>query len=248
MSITEGLKAYYSCFGMRGVFAIAAYRLTGRPRELSIWPVDLRYPIYLRTRTTDLSVYDEILIRGEYAVTLPFSPETIVDVGANIGIASIFFSLKYPNARVIAIEAEASNFAALTRNVKNYPNIITIHAALWNRDGWISVGEPDPSSGAFGKWGFVTHEGSGVPVRAITMGTLKSEMQIDLIDVLKVDIEGSEKEVFSDCDWMQSVNCLMIELHDRLKPGCSTAVESVTGDFYGWQKGETTFYLRNRTR
>lgn len=246
MSIIEGLKGYYNVFGLRGVFAVAACRITSRPRELTVPDAGLGYPIYLRTRTSDLSVYREILIRGEYDAALPFSPRTIVDAGANIGMASIFFTRKYPEAKVIAIEAEASNFAALIKNVKNYSNVIPIQAALWDRDGEISVSEADPSTGAFGKWGFVTHEGCGIPVRAITMRTLKAETGIDMIDVLKVDIEGAEKEVFASCDWIQSVNCLMIELHDHLKAGCSPAVESVTGDFSRRQKGETVVYIRNR--
>ena len=55
----------------------------------------------------------------------------------------------------------------------------------------------------------------------MTMHTLMAEMNLDSIDLLKVDIEGAEKEVFEDCDWMQRVDCLIIELHDRLKPGAA---------------------------
>jgi FkbM family methyltransferase len=175
---------------------------------------------------------------------LPFTPEVIVDAGANIGMASIFFANRFPAAKIFAIEAEASNFELLTRNVRPYPKITPIHTALWNRDGQISVSEPDPSTGAAGKWGCVTHEGAGVKVAAITMRTLMRQLQIGSIDVLKVDIEGAEKEVFEACDWVQDIRCLMIELHDRFKPGCSEAVDSAMRGFSKREKGETTFYLR----
>lgn len=71
------------------------------------------------------------------------------------------------------------------------------------------MSEPDPSTGLFGKCGFVTHEGDGVPVRAITMRTLMRETGIQTIDLLKVDIEGAEREVFETCDWIDCVRALV---------------------------------------
>ena len=63
-------------------------------------------------------------MRGEYgSFDLPFTPKTIVDAGANIGMASIFYSHRYPAAKIIALEAEGSNFAALCKNVEPYQNI-----------------------------------------------------------------------------------------------------------------------------
>jgi FkbM family methyltransferase len=192
-------------------------------------------------RTSDISGYNEILLRGQYAIDVPFAPKVIVDAGANIGMASIYYAHRFPDARIIAVEPEASNFAVLGRNVGCYSNILPIKAALWNRDGEIAISPP----GAAGdKVGFAVHGGEGVPVRALTMRTLMNDSQIGSIDILKVDIEGAEKEVFESCDWMDSVHCLVIELHDRLRPGCSAAVGSVTGDFVTLQRGETTIYLR----
>lgn len=175
---------------------------------------------------------------------MPFSPKTIVDAGANIGMASIYFAHRYPGAKIIAIEAEASNFAVLARHVRPYPAIIPVHAALWNRDGQINVSEPDPATGAHGKWGFVTSEGPGAKVLAVTMHTLMQEMCIPAIDLAKIDIEGAEHEVFQDTRWLNSIGCLMIELHDRFRPGCSEVVEPTMQAFMRMQRGETTTYLR----
>ena len=231
MSIAEGLKAYYSEFGVRGVFAISAYRLFGYPKEIMVFPPGIQDPVHLRVRTTDVPTYGEILLRGEYAFDLPFPPKVIVDAGANIGMASIYFANRYPEAKIIAIEAEASNFVMLTRNVRPYPAIIPVHAALWNRDGEISVGEPDAATGASGNWAFVTREGPGSRIPAITMRTLMKAMQVTGVDLAKIDIEGAEKEVFEDAEWIEGLGCLMIELHDRFRPGCSEAVDSVVQGF-----------------
>jgi FkbM family methyltransferase len=244
MSIRDGLRGYYKNFGLRGVLAIITYRLTGRPREITAQPPGIRNPVHIRVRTTDSSTYVGVLLRGEYDFDLPFSPRTIVDAGANIGMASIYYTHRFPEARIIAIEAEASNFDVLVRNVRPYANITPIHAALWNRDGEISVSEPNPLTGASGKWGFVTNEGPGVKVRAITMRTLLEEMRIRSVDLLKVDIEGAEIEVFGACDWIQDIRCIAIELHDRFRPGCSETVNSAMRGFSRLQRGETTFYVQ----
>lgn len=203
------------------------------------------HPVYLRTCTTDTSTYQELLLRNEYALPLPFTPSVIVDAGANIGMASIYYALSYPAARIIAIEAEQSNFEMLRRNVAPYPNVTPVHAALWNRDGFISVSDPDPSSGASGNWAFVTHEGNGTKVRAITVPTLMKEANVERIDLLKVDIEGAEKEVFESCDWMDKVRALVVEFHDRFKPGCTAAMSTFANDFQTSQRGEMTFYVRH---
>ena len=73
-------------------------------------------------------------------------------------------------------------------------------------------------------------------------------LTIPFIDLLKVDIEGAEKEVFGTCDWIGSVRCLVIELHDRFKPGCREAVSSATRGFSKFESGETTLFLREGDR
>ncbi len=245
MSIRDGLGDYYNNFGLRGVLAITSHRLFARPTEINGHAPGVRNPVHVRLQTTDPSTYAEVLLRGEYAFNLPFSPKTIVDAGANIGMASIYFAHRYLEAKIIAIEAEASNFAVLARNVQPYPAIMPVHAALWNRDGQISVRAPDPATGASGEWAFVTYEGGlGTKVRAITMHTLMREMSIQVIDLAKIDIEGTEQEVFEDTRWLTGMGCLMIELHDRFRPGCSEAVEPAMQGFARSQRGETTFYVR----
>lgn len=240
----EGLRIYHRPLGIRGVGAICSYRLFGWPKELAVAPDGIRNPMYIRIRTTDVSVYHEVFLCGQYALDLPFSPKTIVDAGANIGMASLYFANKYPDARIIAIEAETSNFAMLALNVGPYPNIHPIHAALWNRDGEVGVNTPGSFENPLSKVGFIVREDRGVPVRAMTVRTLMREMGLQSIDILKVDIEGAEKEVFEACDWIDTINCLMIELHDRFNPGASAAVDAVTADFLSSRQGETTVYVR----
>jgi FkbM family methyltransferase len=244
MKIRSGLSWYYGNYGIRGVLAISAYRLLGRPKQISVRPPGTRNRVRLRIKTSDEAAYRETLLHSQYDFDLPFRPLTIIDAGANIGTASIYFARRYPHARIVAIEPERSNFALLSRNVAPYPAITPLCAALWSRDGEIGLGHPSPAEEAHLKWAFVTREGSDERVRAVTLGTLMKEMKMSSVDLLKIDIEGAEKEVFEACDWIDAVRCIMIELHDGLKPGCSHAVNSAARGFSQLKRGEVTLYLR----
>jgi len=244
VSLWQGLKWYYEVCGMRGVCAIASFRVSGRPRELAIVPLQSEYPVYLRIDTSDFCAYRDVLIfrTKSYDPEIPgFSPTTIVDAGAHIGMASILFAIKYPTARIIAIEPEHSNFAALIRNTAPYKTISPIQAALWREDGQVTLGPSDTHP----KGAFRIAENGQQSVRAITMDTVMRETGIVSIDLLKVDIEGAEIEVFESCPWMKNVLVTAIELHDRVRPGCSAAVtNAAAGNFRCDQRGEVTFLAR----
>jgi FkbM family methyltransferase len=243
VSVWQGLKWYYEVCGIRGVGAVGSFRLCRRPRELAIVPPKSKSPVYLRIDTSDFCAYRDVLIfrTKSYDPCRPsFSPKTIVDVGAHIGMASILFALKYPTAKIIAIEPEPSNFAALLRNVASYPTIVPIQAALWRESGEVCLG----ASNAHPKGAFHVIAKGSTQVRATTMDAIMDETGICSIDLLKVDIEGAEAEVFESCPWIEKVRVIAIELHDRLNAGCSSVVQSAAKDFRRRQQGEITFFER----
>jgi FkbM family methyltransferase len=244
VSVRDGLKAYYEGFGIRGICAISLHRMIGRPKELTAQPAGISHPVHLRIRTSDVSLYHDLLLGGEYAMELPFSPLTIVDAGANAGIAALYYANKYPAATIVAVEPEPSNFQALVRNCQEYPNIVPVQAALWDVDGEVHLGQTSevPAS-QYNKWAFQVAD-KGFAVRAITMSTLMAETGIETIDLLKMDIEGAEKEVFESAEWMNRVSAVAIELHDQIKPGCRLAVEARTKGWKAWQRGEIAFFVR----
>jgi hypothetical protein len=70
-------------------------------------------------------------------------------------------------------------------------------------------------------------------VPAFTVDSLLSQMGWADVDVLKVDIEGAEREVFESASWMYRVRACMVELHDHLQPGCLAAFERAVTSFQG---------------
>ncbi|HWY53268.1 MAG TPA: FkbM family methyltransferase [Terriglobales bacterium] len=245
VGLWQGLKWYYETCGSRGVRAVASFRLFGRPRELSVAPLQSNHQVHLRIDTSDFCAYRDVLIfrSKSYDPGIPgFSPNTIVDAGAHIGMASILFAQRYPMARIIAVEPEPSNFAALIRNTAPYKTITPIQAALWRQDGEVTLGP----SNAHPKGAFQIVENGQQRVRAITMDTLMRETGIESIDLLKVDIEGAEVEVFESCPWISNARVIAIELHDRVRPGCSSVVTSAAKDLHCDPRGEVTFFVRQR--
>jgi len=241
MSFTAKLRKRLHDFGALGVACFAIHKFCGFPKTLSTVPPGLTYPVSLRFDTTDMMVFDDVMIKQDYSFGLPASAEVIVDAGANIGMTSLFYAIKFPHARIFAIEAEISNFDLLQKNVHSYPNITPIHAALWHSEGNISVNSPPSES--FGHWGF-TVSGDLGNVRAITVQSLMREFGLDYIDLIKVNIEASEKEVFEACDWQDRVGSVVIELHDHFKAGCSQAVNHALRNFSQRTSGYLSWYQR----
>jgi len=242
MSLSEAVFGYYHTFGLRGVAAMIGYRLVGRPKTMLAQDPSLRFRVLVRCRTSDASVFDSVIREREYELpTKDFAPKTIIDAGANVGYASVYFANRYRDARIIAIEPEAGNFEMLVQNCRFYPNIIPLRAALWSHDGEINL-TPQPDSPARNQWGFRTSEGCGTP--AICMKTLMSRFGLSHIDLLKIDIEGAEKEVFESANWLDRVSVVAVEFHDRFKPGSTGAfLKASDGRFLlVEERGETTFF------
>lgn len=248
MALLDKLATYYRLFGWQGVSLSIKSRLARQPFETSVWSPALQHTLNLRLKTTDVVTYKKIFEDEEYGFSVPKEPSFIIDAGANIGLASIFLARKYPQARIFALEPEQENFKLLKKNISNYPNITAIQKALWKDTGTLLLVDP-----GIGPWGFQVHDTSTAPkgkvigkIPAIGVQDLMKTSQIPYVDLLKMDIEGGEKELFEDCaNWIGSVGSIMIELHDRMKIGCSRSFYLATKDFdFELHKGENVFVAR----
>jgi FkbM family methyltransferase len=202
--------------------------------------------IWLRAGTSDISTFLMVLDGREYDFEVD-RPSVIIDAGANIGLASIWFASKFPEARVLAVEPEKSNYDLLVRNVALFRNVTPIHAAVWTHRGTLAIEDPRHE----GPWAFQTRELADLPhpiqsVPCLSVADLMSEYDLGWVDLLKVDIEGAEKEVFSSPgEWIGSVGAIAIELHDRFKTGCARSFYAAVTDFPVEQTmGENVFVAR----
>ena len=134
------------------------------------------YGIKVRKNTSDIYVVYQVLQNQAYnCVHTLHEVNTIIDAGANIGCASVFFAKCYPNAKIYALEPEKSNYKLLVKNTSKYPNVIPINAGLWGTDGVLNV--IDDNSG---NWGFkVSENGTGInKVKCYTINSLIKKFNI----------------------------------------------------------------------
>lgn len=189
--------------------------------------------IVIRTATPDLDVAFSSLLFGEYDDIELENVSVIVDGGANIGTSAIAFARKYPNALVIAIEPEAENFKILQENVKSWPNVQPLCAAIAKDDN-----ERPLFNRGTGPWGYTITTSSqtiaelGQTVTCLTVDGIMDRFALHSIDILKLDIEGGEKEVLEQPGlWIEDVRLLIAELHERITPGCELAFDRATRSF-----------------
>jgi FkbM family methyltransferase len=243
-SIFQRFSEYRTLFGPSGISLALRARFSSGPLEVETHPTGFPHPLWIRLKTSDLPTLQKVWRDREYAIRLKDEPSFIIDAGANIGIASIYFATKFPNARVIAIEPEEKNFALLERNTRPYANISPVKAALWNESGEVSLIDPGQ-----GPWSFQTRgdtPNSTIRVKAITIPDIQQKFSVRQIDILKIDIEGAEKEIFENAaPWIDDVGVIMAETHDRFRAGCSRALYLAAQQFdHEEHRGETVILAR----
>ena len=236
--VAGSIGVHYRLFGAKGVLSRALSSVPGARSQFRASIPHTSQKILLRLGTTDVAAFEHVFIHNEYDFSLAQQPSVIVDAGANIGMSAVYFALRYPTATIVAIEPEPTNFAVLAKNAKLFPKIIPIHAALWNHEGVVRI-----QDGGGGHWGMRVVDAnisSAADIRSITLQALLDELKIDKIDLMKVDVEGAECEIFSDPSaWIGRVGIICAELHDRFRPGCSNIFEAATGEFtVRWRRGE----------
>ena len=190
-----------------------------------------RHALVMRAGTSDAHVFSQIYVEREYRCLddVP-TADLVVDCGANVGYASSYFLSRYPTARVVSVEPEPGNYATLVRNVEPYGDrSTTIQAGVWSSSVGLVVEEAEPGQGR--EWAVTVREArddEAPSVMAVDLATILRDSGAERISILKVDIEGSEAEVFSrhTDGWIDRVDNLVVELHgDRCREVVLAAME-----------------------
>lgn len=172
---------------------------------------DLRF-VSLQTEIS--SRYHEMLSNGKIPL--------IFDVGANIGLATIFFLTEFPRARVIAVEPSSENIRLLRENLKAYgsESVTALQLAVTSQNGDVTL---DTRAG---NNAYKIQSGSDdrqittetEVVGGVTLDDLIQEFDVELNAtlILKIDVEGSEDAIFESTNCARSVPLIIVEPHDWL--------------------------------
>jgi FkbM family methyltransferase len=190
--------------------------------------------VKLRNNTSDFFIFIQVFIRRDY---YPFidhilnktdakNPLVILDAGANIGLSCLFFKAYFPNCQVVCLEPDASNYNVLSWNVsQNLSNskVLLLQQALWFKDEaiYLDNGFRDGSHSSIR----VLPETSDTlksheKVMGISLSTIMRQNKLDFIDILKVDIEGSESVIFRNseemCVVLPKCKYIAVEVHEEV--------------------------------
>lgn len=210
--------------------------------------------IIRKNPSSDLNVFNQVFRDNEYAKVIElfkanftFSKLNIVDAGANVGYTSLLFNNHFSDVSFIAIEPSDANFNILKENIAiNNINAKLIHGGVWSKNAYLNLVRDFRD---LSDWAIRVEESDAVTdIKAYSISEIIKDTNWKTIDILKMDIEGSEKKVFekdSDTSFLKITKCIAVEIHDEFD--CRDAIYKVLNE-YGFSLtnvGETTIGINS---
>jgi FkbM family methyltransferase len=181
--------------------------------------------LLMRRNTSDIDVFQQILIEEEFKPLLVLLRKldllnhslNVVDAGGNVGFVSIYLSafLRISNLIVIEPASDNINYLNLNLEINGISNYKIVQGGIHYEDDKLSL-NTSFRDGNF--WSINLVKGQhdrNIPVYSID--TIRKNFNLDIIDILKIDIEGSEKGIFEhkNLDWLDIVKVITIEVHEE---------------------------------
>jgi FkbM family methyltransferase len=173
-------------------------------------------PVLYRPGTTDIPVVWELFHNREYEFVGGWPFKTVVDCGANVGMF-LAWVLRNGNGaleRYVGVEPDADSFALLTAQAQSLgveQRSTLLQGAVWERDGEVSFDRDGES------WAHHVSQNGRATVRALTIGSILDIAGLASCDLLKLDIEGGEKQVLNALpEYAGRIDAIVAELHDGL--------------------------------
>ncbi|MEY3499837.1 MAG: hypothetical protein RL308_1506 [Bacteroidota bacterium] len=189
----------------------------------------------LKRSASDAQVFEQIIELEEYSPLIDIfkerniSPLTMIDAGANVGLTCLYFKAHFPTISIIALEPSEDNFERLARNIEinQLSEITLIKKGLWSSQTRLKADESfrDRQDWSFRLVEAIDNEEASF--EATSIDSIMFDHQLAIIDFLKIDIEGSEVELFKDfsqLQWLNKVKVIALEIHDEFN--CREHIES----------------------
>lgn len=213
--------------------------------------------VFLRGfRSSDYEVFYQIFALREYQSLCSFlrsfeqanSLFVFVDCGANVGLASAYMRVHFPNWAFVGIEPSYENISMATINM-NYDKLLLRALASQNglRVNLVSPAE-DPT-----EWAFRTEESLSGEIETINLADILDE--IDNLPgkeriILKVDVEGSEFEVFENVSAaiLSRFYIIVVEIHDFMGDSKALVRHICSFGYFAFPMGEYWFLLNKQAQ
>lgn len=185
-----------------------------RPVQITIGDgVGKGHSLFIRNNGYDWDVVDEIFVRHAYRVDVP-CVSRILDLGGNIGVATLWFAWNFPGGKICTVEPIPDNLSVLRRNIQvNGAPAKVVAAAAGAEDGktrFAMSEDPRQHSTSID----VLRTERTVEVDVLSVPTLLTLMGWKDVDLLKIDVEGAEREILGGRpEWLRKVRCILGEGH-----------------------------------
>lgn len=168
----------------------------------------------------------------------------ILDVGGNVGYATIYFKYYFPTSSIICIEPDRLNLNQISKNIKlnSFNDITLVEGALWKNRNRMEL-KSDYRQGTSASF-YVVESDKGA-IEGYGINDILALKNWDHIDLLKMDIEGAEKHLFEDemiaAAILKITWVIAIEIHDEKADRQKIYHSLSVNGFTYYTKGETTF-------
>ncbi len=182
-----------------------------------------------RLNRGDIQGIREVWLDEAYRLPFPLEPKLVIDLGANIGLTSLWLWKHYDCDRIIAVEPNQSNAALVQKNfTDNGVNGNVIEVAVGATDGTVIFEASNESNLGRVLTGEAQNK-SGEEVKMMSMATLLASLpQDEVVSLVKMDIEGGEQDLIcGDLQWLQRVKAMIAEFHPDVidYPGLVKTIE-----------------------
>ena len=174
----------------------------------------------------ELAVLHDILVHEEYRPS--GDPKVIFDIGANVGFATLYFRRRFPEARIITVEADPRTYQRMARNLEGLADVTPLNLALAGVDDLVTFHSAATSIGS--SLARRSDADTAVTVPGRRLQTLMEETRTTRIDLLKLDIEGAEFEALAGAP-LERVSELIAEIHHDLGGGDEQTVRELLDGF-----------------
>lgn len=181
---------------------------------------------YIRNRShSDYKVFVQIFKHKEYEIIVNLLTQNgfikdefiMLDVGANIGLTSMYFARIFNNHQIYCVEPSGENINILKKNVElNKFNFGIYQKAICERSGLkfdISNNFRDNKD-----WSLTTSESDTGEIEGITINEIINQNKLSFITFLKIDVEGAERFIFEenvDLSYLRITKIISVEIHDE---------------------------------
>ena len=172
----------------------------------------------LRSKTLDKAILKEVWIRkiyDQFGIKVE-EGDTVIDIGAHVGIFSIYAAELSKSGKVYAFEPFLENFSMLQKHktLNNKTNLLIYNLGVTGTKGKRILNLSTDNNTGGHSLHLKSNSENKIEIETIILSEFCNQMEIDKIDFLKLDCEGAEFEILmAEQSLLDRVQKVILECH-----------------------------------